>query len=67
MEDLYKNGYSKDMVEDIVEDVYGYKYCRHPSHDFPTHLYIEPGKSYTHTCPRCRLQITLTAPEITLQ
>ena len=27
--------------------------CNHPEHDFPTHLYIPPGKGYRHVCPNC--------------
>jgi len=29
------------------------KCCNHPGHNFPTMLYIPPGKSVTHTCPGC--------------
>ena len=39
--------------------------CINPSHNFPSHLYIQPGKSYTHTCPGCGEQQTVTAPLIT--
>lgn len=33
------------------------KICRHPEHDPPGHIVLEPG-TYEHTCPGCgRVQI----------
>lgn len=38
--------------------------CRSLEHNFPSHLYIPPGQSHTHTCPGCGNQITVTQPII---
>lgn len=27
--------------------------CHNPGHNFPSGLYIPPGKGYTHVCPGC--------------
>jgi len=27
--------------------------CYSPYHNFPSHLYIPPGKGYRHVCPDC--------------
>lgn len=40
------------------------KPCLNPSHNFPTHLYIEPGQTYKHVCPGCGNEISVTAPMI---
>lgn len=38
--------------------------CFDPSHNFPSMLYIPPGKVYTHTCPSCGHSISCRGREI---
>ncbi len=40
------------------------KACMHPEHNFPTMLYIPPGRSYTHTCPGCGQTQTVHQPMV---
>lgn len=40
------------------------EFCTHPDHTFPTHLYIPPGKGYTHVCPNCGASQTVHNPMI---
>jgi rRNA maturation endonuclease Nob1 len=40
------------------------KICRHPEHDFPTHMCIPSGESYTHKCPICGVTTTISSPKI---
>lgn len=40
--------------------------CKHPEHNFPTGLYIKPGESYTHVCPACGKEETVTMPKVEL-
>jgi hypothetical protein len=28
--------------------------CRHPEHNFPTHLHVPGGMRYVHYCPACK-------------
>jgi hypothetical protein len=45
-------------------DVYPTHWCIHPSHQFPSGLYIPPGKKYRHVCPGCGSTQTVIAPEV---
>ena len=38
------------------------KICRHPEHDPPGHIVLEPG-IYTYQCPACKKAVTFTVPE----
>lgn len=38
--------------------------CVHPSHNYPSGLYVAPGKGYTHKCPGCGYVTTVTNPQI---
>lgn len=35
-------------------------WCRHPGHNFPTHLCIPVGKKYRHVCPACGNEIVVS-------
>lgn len=39
--------------------------CRHPEHDPPMHIVLEPGV-YEYTCPGCGNVQTIVVPEITM-
>lgn len=39
--------------------------CTDPSHNFPMHLYIPPGKGYRHVCPSCGSVQEVANPGIT--
>lgn len=36
-------------------------YCRHPEHDPPNMIVLEPG-TYRHTCPGCGRQVVFVIP-----
>jgi hypothetical protein len=38
--------------------------CTDPSHFGYSHIYIPPGSSVEHTCPRCGHKTVLTTPPI---
>lgn len=38
------------------------KLCRHPDHELPSHLMLEPGR-YKHTCAGCGRVTTFVVPE----
>ncbi len=38
--------------------------CNHKSHNPPSHLYIPPGKGYTHICPGCGKRSILIPPQV---
>lgn len=42
----------------------GYR-CRHPSHEFPSMLYVPEGKGYKHVCPGCGNAIVVTNQKFT--
>jgi hypothetical protein len=37
----------------------GRKRCQDPEHDFPTMVYIPPGRGYRHVCPTCERSIVV--------
>jgi len=39
--------------------------CRHPQHDPPGHIVLQPG-TYKHTCPGCGNVVVFSVPLITL-
>jgi len=39
--------------------------CLDMAHNVPTHLYIPPGTTYTHTCPSCGKVQEISPPNIT--
>ncbi len=41
------------------------KICRHPEHNPPAHIVLEPG-SYSHTCPGCGKEQVFTIQESSL-
>lgn len=43
---------------------FDWAFCKDPGHTFPSHLYIQPGTSYTHICPKCGYEQTVVAPMI---
>ena len=42
------------------------RHCRHPGHEFPTMLYIPPGKGYRHVCPGCGKETVRMSPKDSL-
>lgn len=56
------NEKTDNRMDELPKD---WKLCLNPGHNFPTHLYIPPGQSYTHVCPGCGAKITVTQPIIT--
>jgi len=45
------------------EDLVTLKPCTHPSHDFPSMLYVAPGDIAVHTCPACGLESKVVGRE----
>jgi hypothetical protein len=56
---------NKKIEWDKIPDWNDLVSCNDPSHNFPSHLWIPPGQSHTHKCPRCGQETTVTAPIIT--
>ena len=54
----------KDEEKEGFFDLPKEKTCRHPQHNFPSHLYIPPGKGYRHKCPACGNVIEVIQPLI---
>ena len=50
-----------DSHVDKLKKMWERRPCFHCEHNFPMHLYIPPGQSFTHTCPGCGKQQTVTA------
>ena len=40
------------------------KYCNHPNHNPPQHLFIPMGRGYRHKCPKCGNVTVLIPPQI---
>ena len=57
VEDLKPGGFKK--IKDYTKKV-----CLNPSHNPPSHMYLEPGL-YEYTCPSCGHTVTLNIPLIT--
>lgn len=38
--------------------------CLHPEHNPPSHIALEAGATYKHTCPKCKQTITFAVPLI---
>ena len=50
-------------LEDKQWDKY-IELCRHPEHNPPMHIVLEPGR-WEHTCPACGNKTIFTIPRVT--
>lgn len=48
------------MIEKISDEGWEQeKFCKHPEHNVPAHLYLKPGR-YKHTCSGCGKETIFT-------